>query len=203
MVALGCQSSRLVSSSLAGAAEYAGMVHSRCGFLVEAAYPRGVPALRHGVMEAAYALNYRRPPPAGAAGAPPVAPRPAVSVDVAFTATSGCDGTLLVGSSRQDCAVQDADAATVDHMLERAAAFLPSGSSVRLADAAGRRVRCASRPASRRERPIIGRVPGVDGLLLAAGHEGSGLTMSLPTAEIVAGLLELAAPHALQSAFAW
>ena len=34
--------------------------------------------------------------------------------------------------------------------------------------------------------PLVGPVPGVEGLLLAAGHEGSGLTLGPATGELLA-----------------
>jgi glycine/D-amino acid oxidase-like deaminating enzyme len=37
--------------------------------------------------------------------------------------------------------------------------------------------------------PLIGPVPGVPGLLLATGHEGSGLYLALGTAEMVVGMI--------------
>ena len=36
---------------------------------------------------------------------------------------------------------------------------------------------------------MVGAVPGVEGLLLAAGHEGSGLTLGPATAELLADLI--------------
>ena len=49
--------------------------------------------------------------------------------------------------------------------------------------------RWGPRPASRRGLPYISAVHGCKGLVVAAGHEGSGLTMALSTAEIVGALL--------------
>lgn len=43
---------------------------------------------------------------------------------------------------------------------------------------------------------MVGPVPGADGLILAAGHEGSGLTLAPATAEIVAAFV-LDRPQAL------
>lgn len=37
--------------------------------------------------------------------------------------------------------------------------------------------------------PIVGQVPGVPGLLVAGGHEGSGLTLAPATAEIITAAL--------------
>ena len=65
------------------------------------------------------------------------------------------------------------------------------------------RVRTGTRPASATARPCIGTVPGCDGLVLAAGHEGSGLTMALSTAELVSGLLTGGALPAYADAFTW
>lgn len=49
--------------------------------------------------------------------------------------------------------------------------------------------RWGPRPASRRGWPYIGRVRGCNGLVIASGHEGSGLTMALSTADLVCSLL--------------
>ena len=74
-------------------------------------------------------------------------------------------------------------------IVEEACAFLP-GLAPHLRSVAGEaRTRSGPRPASRRGQPYIGRVPGCEGLIMAAGHEGSGLTMALSTAELVAALL--------------
>ncbi len=47
--------------------------------------------------------------------------------------------------------------------------------------------------------PLVGPVPGVSGLYLATGHEGSGLTLGPVTGEIVKEHL-LGRPHALPDA---
>ena len=47
--------------------------------------------------------------------------------------------------------------------------------------------------------PLVGPVPGAEGLLLAAGHEGSGLTLAHATAELLTEHL-LGRAHALPPA---
>lgn len=81
------------------------------------------------------------------------------------------------------------EAAVAEAIVEEACRFLPAlGPHLRGAAAAAR-TRSGPRPASSRGQPYIGRVPGCAGLVMAAGHEGSGLTMALSTAELAAQLL--------------
>ncbi|KAK9787849.1 hypothetical protein WJX73_005712 [Symbiochloris irregularis] len=62
----------------------------RRGHLLEVVPPSGMPALRHGLMEAEYAQHYTSTTPADTAGC-----------DFTFTATTSTSGTLLIGSSRE------------------------------------------------------------------------------------------------------
>lgn len=50
-------------------------------------------------------------------------------------------------------------------------------------------VRCGPRPYATAGSPIVDTVPGAEGVVVAAGHEGSGLTLAPATAALVAGLL--------------
>jgi hypothetical protein len=87
VVAIGCQSSQLIFSSFRDTL-YQEMITPRCGFLVELPYPSGAAALRHGIMEASYALHYRDSD----------LPNAATDMDITFTASSSCTGTLLLGA---------------------------------------------------------------------------------------------------------
>ena len=119
-----------------------------------------------------------------------------------FTACTSHTGSLLLGSSRRDGVDGGApDAATVDAILREGAAWLPCLEAF-LGERRGEvSVRVGPRPASKRGKPYIGVVPGLSGLVLAAGHEGSGLTMALATAEIVSSCLELSAAPKLAPCF--
>lgn len=66
-------------------------------------------------------------------------------------------------------------------ILERGATFVPA-----LADAPIRGVRACARPASVDGRPLVGAVPGVDGLFLCAGHGPWGISTGPGSARLVA-----------------
>lgn len=156
--------------------EWSNAFRPRKGHLIEVHPPSSatvLPRLRHGLMEVRYTNHY--------SGARNVSP--SESVDVTFTATTAANGALLVGSSREfsgwDTAVHGE---VVDAILSRAATFLPFLGHTK---ADQLRVRVGLRPFSP-SGPVVGPVPGVKGLYVAAGHEGSGLTLAPVTAEILA-----------------
>jgi glycine/D-amino acid oxidase-like deaminating enzyme len=168
---------------------WADVVRPRRGHLLELPPPAGMPPLQRGLMEAGYAKHYAALSAvvlpatalAGAdAGAPPAAP---ALDDVTFTATASPSGSLLLGSSRE-WAGFDAEPApeVAAAILARCALFLPALMGARPADAA---VRVGLRPYAA-EGPMVGAVPGVARLFLAAGHEGSGLTLAPATAAVLA-----------------
>lgn len=97
-------------------------------------------------------------------------------------------GSSRCGSVQEDGGDIDDDA-VVAALLQEAARNLPSLSGALNPENPELRVRKGARPASCTMRPCVGPVPGCDGLILAAGHEGSGITMALSTAEVVAALL--------------
>jgi glycine/D-amino acid oxidase-like deaminating enzyme len=108
---------------------------------------------------------------------------------------------FCAGSSRQDCPVEAASDHTPEDIMQHAANFLPTANLP--ASSGFRTVRAGARPASARGRPYIGAMPGCDRLVIAAGHEGSGLTMAMSTAELVASALKLEDAHPLADAFGW
>lgn len=65
-------------------------------------------------------------------------------------------------------------------ILERASRFVPS-----VADAPIRGVRACARPASHDGRPLLGSVPGMDGLFVAAGHGPWGISTGPGSARLV------------------
>ena len=69
-------------------------------------------------------------------------------------------------------------------ILQRAAEFVPA-----VADAAIRGVRSCARPATADGRPLLGRVPGVDGLYMATGHGPWGISTGPASGRLVADLV--------------
>jgi D-hydroxyproline dehydrogenase subunit beta len=106
----------------------------------------------------------------------------AVATDsVAFNVQPRSNGQLLIGSSRQF----DVEDATVEmpilsRMLARACEYLPD-----LARLSALRVWTGFRAATPDKLPLIGPCPGGDGVWLATGHEGLGITTSLGTAKLL------------------
>ncbi len=109
----------------------------------------------------------------------------------AFNVQPRATGQILIGSSRELAGRDPAINETVLRaMMRRAVAFLPA-----LADCSVIRTWTGFRPATPDNLPLIGRWGPVDGLWIAAGHEGLGITTSLGTAEIIAaGILQRDAP---------
>jgi glycine/D-amino acid oxidase-like deaminating enzyme len=104
------------------------------------------------------------------------------SESVAFNLQPRKTGQVLIGSSRELVGWD----ASLNHdilrrMLKRATDFVPS-----LADVSVIRCWTGFRPATPDKLPLIGRWDPVDGLYIAAGHEGLGVTTSLATAHLVA-----------------
>lgn len=101
---------------------------------------------------------------------------------VAFNLQPRATGQMLLGSSRQfgrDTAEVELD--IVRRMIDRGKHFLP-----RLGELQAVRMWAGFRPATDDHLPLIGPVPELDGVLLAAGHEGLGITTSLGTAALIA-----------------
>ncbi|MEO1086272.1 MAG: FAD-dependent oxidoreductase [Acidobacteriota bacterium] len=104
------------------------------------------------------------------------------TTSVAFNLQPRRTGQMLVGSSRQiDVADRDSEPEIVARMLRRAAHFLP-----RLGGLRAIRVWTGLRPATDDHLPYIGPVDGGGAVLLAAGHEGLGITTAPGTAELIA-----------------
>ena len=109
----------------------------------------------------------------------------------AFNVQPRATGQLLIGSSRELVGRDP----SINHsllraMLQRAIEFLPG-----LSRCAAVRAWTGFRPATPDNLPLIGRWDAVDGLWIAAGHEGLGITMALGTARLIAaGILGLTPP---------
>jgi glycine/D-amino acid oxidase-like deaminating enzyme len=107
----------------------------------------------------------------------------AVAADsVAFNVQPRRNGQLLIGSSRQYHAEHpEIDAHILDAMLQRAEEYMPGVSAL-----ARVRAWTGFRAATPDKLPLIGAVDEDATLLLAAGHEGLGITTSLATARLLA-----------------
>lgn len=107
------------------------------------------------------------------------------SASVAFNVQPRRTGQLLIGSSRElvgwDATV---NRAIVAEMLARAADFLPG-----ITQLSAIRTWTGFRPATEDKLPLVGPWDDVDGLWLAAGHEGLGITTALGTAALLADLM--------------
>jgi len=94
-------------------------------------------------------------------------------------------GQLLIGSSRQlgndDPRV---DPRILRSMLDRAVEFVPS-----LAQLSVLRTWAGFRPATPDHLPLIGPWPLQEGVYLATGHDGLGVTMALATGRLIADQL--------------
>jgi glycine/D-amino acid oxidase-like deaminating enzyme len=101
---------------------------------------------------------------------------------VAFNAQPRATGQILIGSSRQfDAADGAVDHAILARMLQQAEAYLPG-----LAGLSAIRTWTGFRAATPDSLPLIGRWPQDASVVVAAGHEGLGITTSLGTGELVA-----------------
>lgn len=102
-------------------------------------------------------------------------------VSVAFNAQPRRTGQILIGSSREyDNEDTGVDPAILSRMLRNAVEFLPG-----LAELPVVRTWTGFRAATDDKLPIIGPAPGRPRLLMAAGHEGLGITTSLVTGKLV------------------
>lgn len=103
-------------------------------------------------------------------------------VSVAFNGQPRTTDQVLIGSSRQYDRTSDAvEPEVLARMLARACRFIPA-----LATCAVVRCWTGFRPATPDNLPLVGPVPGAEGLWLATGHEGLGITTSLGTAHLIA-----------------
>lgn len=100
---------------------------------------------------------------------------------VAFNVQPRKTGQILIGSSRQYGAENSAvDESILSRMLQRAFEYMPDLNFV-----SAIRVWTGFRPATPDKLPLIGPSPQDPSVLVAAGHEGLGITTSLATAKLV------------------
>jgi len=103
----------------------------------------------------------------------------------AFNVQPRATGQVLIGSSRELVGWDPGlNRGLVRRMLERAVRFMPT-----VARLPAVRIWAGFRPATPDKLPLIGRRDGVEGLWIAAGHEGLGITTSLGTAGLLADLI--------------
>ena len=103
----------------------------------------------------------------------------------AFNVQPRPTGQLLIGSSRELVGRDPAINQSLLHaMIQRAISFVPA-----LGRCAALRAWTGFRPATLDNLPLIGRWEPVEGLWIAAGHEGLGITMSLGTGELLAAAI--------------
>jgi glycine/D-amino acid oxidase-like deaminating enzyme len=104
---------------------------------------------------------------------------------VAFNLQPRATGQLLIGSSRE-LGVSDSgtNAQILSRMLQRARYFVPGISRLQAT-----RVWTGARPTTADKLPLIGRDPHCDGVWVAAGHEGLGITTSLATGQLLANMI--------------
>jgi hypothetical protein len=104
---------------------------------------------------------------------------------VAFNLQPRPNGQLLLGSSRQYGETsREVDDRLLRRMVRRALDFVPE-----LAEVGVIRAWTGFRAATDDHLPLVGPLPGRPRILLAAGHEGHGVTTSLGTARILADTL--------------
>jgi D-hydroxyproline dehydrogenase subunit beta len=103
------------------------------------------------------------------------------SDSVAFNVQPRKTGQILIGSSRQYGAENSAvDESILSRMLRRAFEYMPD-----LNFLSAIRVWTGFRPATPDKLPLIGPSPQDPSVLVAAGHEGLGITTSLATAKLI------------------
>ncbi len=104
---------------------------------------------------------------------------------VAFNVYPAHPGGIWVGASRQKGVESpEVEQRIVDRLLARALDYLPDASDLPVVHRW-----TGLRPASPDHRPFIGAWPGRSDLLVAAGHEGLGVTTSLATGRLIADLV--------------
>ena len=110
---------------------------------------------------------------------------------VAFNVQPRATGQLLIGSSRElvgwDSSINPQ---VLGKMLHRAFELMP-----RLEELSCLRTWTGFRPSTPDKLPYIGRWPAVDGLWIAAGHEGLGIMTATGTGLLLADLISGGEPH--------
>eukprot|EP00798_Chlamydomonas_sp_ICE-L_P012539 gene12539-15754_t len=185
VVAAGAWSGQLLSSA-SGQSEWEDMFRPHKGHLLEMMPPPSMPRVQRGMMEMSYVKHYTTatPDPSTTTAHPTTSTNTPTDADITFTATTSATGSLLIGSSREFCGFgQEPSEAVVHSILQRATHFLPH--LAQCEPPQGAAVRVGLRPHAAGGLPLVGPIPGVPGLFVAAGHDGSGLTLGPGTAQLI------------------
>jgi len=103
------------------------------------------------------------------------------AASVAFNVQPRATGQLLIGSSREFSGLDGStNRELLGAMLKKVLSFIPSLEQVPVL-----RTWTGFRPCGPGNLPVIGPWPGSPGLLVAAGHEGLGITTAPVTAELI------------------
>ncbi|XP_031406472.1 uncharacterized protein LOC116215050 [Punica granatum] len=140
--------------------------------------------VNHGLMEFGY-MNHQ-----SLLSGPTSAVTDEQKLSVSMTAIMDATGNLVLGSSRQFVGFNtEVDETIIDCIWKRAGEFFPKLREISLSEIREcRKVRVGLRPYMPDGRPVIGQVP-CSNVFVAAGHEGSGLSLALGTAEMVADMV--------------
>ncbi|KAK3132960.1 hypothetical protein QOZ80_6AG0530090 [Eleusine coracana subsp. coracana] len=112
------------------------------------------------------------------------------SSSISMTATLDSKGNLVLGSSREFKGFsREVDKSIIKCIWERAGEFFPAMRDVPLDIDKNMQIRIGHRPYMPDGKPVIGFVPDMPNVLIATGHEGSGLTLALGTAEMVTDMI--------------
>lgn len=119
------------------------------------------------------------------AGRPDGAPRPVGELSGGLVIGQTKSGTMLIGSSREFAGYDNrVTREGIVHIGARAVKAIPLLRTVPVI-----RSYAGLRPATPDGLPILGRVSGVDGFVIAAGHEGDGIALAPWTGRTIADLL--------------
>ncbi|KAK3031860.1 hypothetical protein RJ639_035997 [Escallonia herrerae] len=145
--------------------------------------------LNHGLMEVGYVDHQAAKLQSTFSDSGPV--NHAESSSVSMTATMDASGNLVLGSSRQLVGFStDIDESIINRIWERAGEFFPTLRELSLGDLSkSREVRIGLRPYMPDGKPVIGPLPRLSNVFIAAGHEGEGLALALGTAEMVVDMV--------------
>ncbi|OEL22025.1 hypothetical protein BAE44_0016956, partial [Dichanthelium oligosanthes] len=112
------------------------------------------------------------------------------ALSISMTATLDTKGNLVLGSSREFKGFsREVDKSVVKCIWERAREFFPAMKNVPLDIDQNPQIRIGHRPYMPDGKPVIGFIPDLPNVLIATGHEGSGLTLALGTAEMVTDMI--------------
>ncbi|KAF0914087.1 hypothetical protein E2562_026497 [Oryza meyeriana var. granulata] len=112
------------------------------------------------------------------------------ALSISMTATLNTKGNLILGSSREFKGFsREVDKSILKCIWDRAAEFFPTLKNVHLDINENTEIRIGHRPYMPDGKPVIGSVPDLPNVLIATGHEGSGLALALGTAEMVTDMI--------------